>query len=161
MKPVWIENEHYLFLCLYQIDLITAMGVVETLKHVTDGRVRLSLFRDIIVTYARPFSGNRGRTTSKHRLKRSSVPTEYRGLHDTLIRYRQTLFAHSDLKAYNPRVSMFEAAGEMQFPMTFWLLDYDTLEECLPELESLIQGVYDALEVEIERIQSTLRKPSV
>jgi len=154
-----LQNEDYLFLRLYSIDFDTALGSLAALDRVTDGDVRVSMLRDIVVTYARPFSGNRGRSIRSHRLSDllpAVVPQKHEALHAKLIRFRDQLFAHTDLEAYNPNPTKWVQQGRATFPMTFWALDYDTLNGYAAELADLVKSVDSAVHDEISRIESTL-----
>jgi hypothetical protein len=146
-------------LYLSSLDLDTALGSLAALSRVSDNDVRVSLLRDIVVTYARPFSGNRGPSNRSHRLSDllpAVVPKQNQALHAKLIRFRDQLFAHTDLEAYKPVPVKWEQHGQATFPMTFWALDYETLNGYVAELTELVESVESAVHDEITRIESTL-----
>jgi len=55
------------------------------------------LWHEAIVSYARPFSGNRI-DRKPHRVDSSVVPDEFRFIHNEVIEYRNKLVAHSDFE---------------------------------------------------------------
>lgn len=74
---------------------------------------RSVLMRDMIVSYARPFSGNRAGHLRKHKLQAERVPDEYKWLHEDLLQLRNELIAHTDLLRRNPRVNTIR--GTLKF----------------------------------------------
>lgn len=72
----------------------------------------------IIVTYSRPFSGNRGRAKKRdpvdERYISALLPTE-RDVHDQIIDLRNSMFAHSDASAHNVQVTNTTSGGLVTF----------------------------------------------
>lgn len=150
------EFESYRFLRLYSIDLDTAAKAIPVLRRYKRGDVRAALLRDIAVTYARPFSGNRGVKHPKHRLSIRHVPKVARPLHQELIKLRNRQFAHSDLTIHNPKVARFGTAAKPWFPMTFKSFDSQALGRRLQEIEELIVSVARSVNAEARRCEQLL-----
>lgn len=149
--------ERYCFLRLYAIDLDTALHTIKVLRRYKRADVQYSLLRDIAVTYARPFSFNKGELISKDCLPSGKhVPKSMRDLHDELVRVRKEQFAHTDLKFYRPKVAKFSGVTKSWFPMSFKGYDYGALLEQLPEIKSLIQSVEKSVQAEIAQYEATL-----
>jgi hypothetical protein len=104
---------------LYSIDLDTALHSIRVLKRYRREDVRYCLLRDIVVSYARPFSGNKGETIPKHTLSKKEVPKHLRPLHGELIDLRNQLFAHTDFTYRRPKAVNWSTPGHKWFPMTF------------------------------------------
>ena len=154
-----LENEDYLFLRMYSVDLRTASYSMGVLSRTEAADARECILRDIVVTYARPFSGNRGTTARSHRLLDllpDVITEERKTLHEKLMRFRDQLFAHTDLEAYKPKPVKWERDGHVTFPMTFWGLDYVGLEAQVEELWDLIETVKATVDEEVRRLQSSL-----
>jgi hypothetical protein len=154
-----LETENYLFLRLYSIDLDTAMHSLDLIEQCSDPAIRVCLLRDLVVTYARPFSSNVGLTTRGHRVDNvlaHVVPVQHSSLHERLMRYRNQLFAHTDLEAYGPKAAKWGQEDKSTFPMTFWALDYQELNSRLSEIRELVSSATSAVDAEIHRIHALL-----
>ncbi|TBN49839.1 hypothetical protein [Pseudomonas sp. BGI-2] len=146
-------TEHYYFLRMYSVDLNTARLAVKVLKRYRRADVRYALLRDLIVTYVRPFSVNKGRQ-SKHILSvKRHVPASMRSLHDELVRVRMQQFAHTDLTYYSPLTLTFRGPnGEFNgYGTMFKGYDYGALLEKLPHIEKLIAAVETSVNAELRR----------
>ena len=115
--------------------------------------VRYCLLRDIIVSYSRPFSGNKGETIPKHVLTKKVVPKHFRTLHDELIDARNQLFAHTDFTYRRPKAANWSTPERKWFPMSFRGYDYDKLDLRIPEIEVLVKSVEDNLHEEITKME--------
>lgn len=156
-----LTDADYLFLRIYSIDLQTAIQALAALDRSEDPGIRMCITRDIIVTYCRPFAGNRGVAPERlrHRLDEvlpGVVPERHRALHLELKVMRNTLFAHSDLDAYQPRVAKREGKGGPEFPMSFKGLYYEDLNGRIPSLRDLVESVEIVVNNEIRKFNSTL-----
>ena len=133
--------ENYLFLRLYSIDFDTALAGVRLLRQHTGSDLQTPLIRDIAVTYARPFSENRGVEQAKHCLRIKYVPKNARALHKTLISLRNKQFAHTDIEFRAPKVVRWGTTENPWYPMSFRSFDSSLLVRRLSEIETLIEGV--------------------
>ncbi|MBM1189342.1 hypothetical protein [Pseudomonas weihenstephanensis] len=149
MNPSTIEN--YYFHRMYSIDLDTALHTLQTLKRYKRLDVRYALLRDLTVSYARPFSVNKGKL-AKHTLGvKKYVPKEMVPLHEELVRLRMQQFAHTDLNYYNPKAS---SLGAGPLGMMFRGFDYAALLAKLPEIEALIWAVEGSVHARIVEYES-------
>jgi hypothetical protein len=154
MKPEYPpEDEHYRFLRLYALDLEMVKESLEVLRRYRRRDIRNCILRDIIVAYARPFSGNQGENFSSHQLKIKYVPAGSRLLHKFLIDHRNKLLAHSDYTFHRPKVMKRRHSHGVSFPMSFAALDYQFLESNLREIEHLVSDVAGRLVVTISKFQ--------
>ena len=97
-------EERYVFLRLCEKDLLGAVSVLRMIRRYKRADVKQALLRDGIVSYARPFSKNRGLLLGDLRLGVPMVPENSRPLHKELMDYRNQVFAHTDIEAFKPRL---------------------------------------------------------
>lgn len=145
--------EKYEFYRLYSIDLDTAKHSLQVLKRYRLKDVRFCLLRDIVVSYARPFTKNKGEKIPKHTLTPKVVPKHLRPLHDELIDARNQLFAHTDYTYRRPKTVNWSTSERKWFPMSFRGYEYDKLDRRVAEIETLIRAVTGNLCREIEQIE--------
>lgn len=145
--------EKYHFYRLYYIDMDLAQHSLRVLKRYRLKDVRFCLLRDIVVSYARPFTGNKGEKIPRHTLTQRVVPKHLRPLHEELIDARNQLFAHTDLTYRRPKSANWSTAERKWFPMSFRGYDYDKLDRRVDDIENLIRAVTGNLQTEIEQIE--------
>jgi hypothetical protein len=147
-------NEEYLFLRLYSIDLNTTKHTLRILKRYRRLDVRFCLLRDIVVSYARPFSTNTGVKIPKHHLTKKFIPEHLRPLHKELINARNQLFAHTDLRYRNPRISnLWKEEGLL--PMMFRGYDYNkNINQKVDRIEELVNIVETKLNEKLRELKS-------
>lgn len=105
-------KELYVFYHLILVDMERVQKSVEYLSTVEDKHVAEALFRDAVVSYAKPFSGNRRFIAqSRLRLADTFVSAALRAAHDDIIVLRNKLFAHMDLDHQVPNVSVHIVDG--------------------------------------------------
>ena len=148
--------EHYKFYRLYDMDFDSALHTLKILKRYKRLDIRNALLRDITVTYARPFFGNKGDNISNHILSLKFIPSRQRNLHNELMNLRKQLFAHTDLTYRNPRIANWSSGQRRWFPMSFRGYDYSSLDKRMDEIESLISSVQDELRKKIKEIEKQL-----
>lgn len=147
--------ERYCFLRLYAIDLDTALHTVRVLRRYKRADAQYPLLRDIAVTYARPFSTNKGEKIRAHCLSMRHVPAAMRELHRELVRLRNEQFAHTDLKFYRPNISKFRNETKSWFLMSLKGYDYKSLLNQLAAIESLIRLIGESIQAEIAEYEAT------
>ena len=148
------DDEQYYFYRLYSIDFDTTRHALRVLKRYRRQDVRVCILRDTVVSYARPFSGNRVEKTRNHQLRRKFVPAEFRALHEELLRLRCEQLAHTDRTYYKPKVANWSKPGRKWFPMSFRGYDYSKLDSQVPNIERLVAAVERNLQSEIAAIES-------
>ena len=147
-------DEHYRFLRLYSVDFSEVRNSLRILRRYRRDDVRYCILRDLIVAYARPFSGNRGDFHKCHRLQIRFVPTECRQLHDELLALRMKLFAHTDYTYYRPKVARWETQRGAVFPMSFRVPNYRSLLDRTEAILTLVDAVEANLRREITRLET-------
>lgn len=149
-------EERRAFLHLCSIDLDVARHALRMLDRYTRKDVRYSILRDVVVTYARPFSDNKGKRITSHRLPEKIVPEKLRPLHSELISYRNQLFAHTDLNYYEPKFpvrSTSEVFGDVMISHRF---DCSQLDGRVEEIQMLLGQVEQSIWEKVEIIKRRL-----
>jgi hypothetical protein len=142
---------HYLAL----IDMERAIRSLEYLETVTDVHIREALFRDAVICYAKPFSGNRSISGNrKLRVSESFVPPELSASHTEVLGLRHQLFAHMDLDRQAPNVSLEEQDGERH--MSFSVVGYERVltDHLLAPLRELARIAQSFLHQKLKEIES-------
>jgi hypothetical protein len=148
------EDEHYRFQRLYSIDLDMVEHDLALLRRYRRQDIRYCILRDIVVTYARPFSANRGEHFRNHSLRESFVPAESRQLHAWLISLRNQLLAHTDYSHHKPTVGRWPMGSRYAYPMSFRVPDYARLERETDNIRELVSKVVTALNADLRRIEA-------
>lgn len=148
--------EQYKFYRLYEHDFDNAIHTLKIFKKYKKVDVRHALLRDIIVTYARPFSVSYGIEIPKHILSPKLVPSHSKALHEELFNVRNQLFAHTDLLYKNPKVVKWDSGKYKRFPMSFKGYDYNQLNRRVDEITNLIYAVQEELRRKIREIERDL-----
>lgn len=150
-----ISPEQYYFYRLYSIDLDDAKHILRVLKRYRRKDVRCCLLRDLVVTYCRPFSGNKGNKMTSHVLTTKVVPRDLRALHNELLSLRNQLFAHTDYTYRRPQVANWSTGSHKWFPMSFRGFDYNRLDAQVPEIHELVIVVEKNLQDIIDKLHET------
>jgi hypothetical protein len=130
--------EEYGFHRLYSLDFEMARQACELLSGQTSDELRFTILRDVIVSYSRPFSGNRGKLVRHHRLPDDMVPQGMAALHAELIALRDQAFAHTDHEFIKPQHARWPRAdGSAQYPMSFRVPPYQTMVARIDEIRAL------------------------
>jgi hypothetical protein len=111
-----VAQEQYVLHHLALIDMERVIRSVGYLSSTEDQYLKDVLFRDAVVCYAKPFSGNRSLSgTGKLRISDSFVPEALRESHDAVLSMRSQLFAHMDLDRQTPQVPLETRGGKKYF----------------------------------------------
>lgn len=148
--------EKYKFYRLCDIDFDTTLHTLKVLRRYKGLDVRYPLLRDITITYARPFSKNKGKVISNHKLKgKEFVPPKFMYLHTYLIDIRNQSFAHTDLPIRNPKVANWSTLENKWFPMSFKACDLEELDKKADVLPVLVAAIRAKLQQSITLIENT------
>lgn len=136
------DAENYRFLRLYSIDLEMAKQSCDLLARQDALELRYCILRDLVVTYSRPFSKNRGQVFSRHRLEDEVVPIAMQPLHAELLTLRDQAFAHTDHDFRSPQIARWpRSSGGATYAMSFRNPVYDKLNMRLQEIRDLVVAV--------------------
>jgi hypothetical protein len=144
------EGEEYSFLRLYSIDFDMAKQACDLLATQSAPTLQYCILRDIVVSYARPFSGNRGTFLKSHRLPVALVPLSMRGLHEELATLRDQVFAHTDQDFRRPQLARIDRSdGSGWYPMGFRNPSYESLLARTAEIRTMIVALEDLVNGEV------------
>jgi hypothetical protein len=158
------EIELYSFLRLCWMDFDGVRDSLVGLAAINKKDVRYRLLKEIVVSYARPFSANHGVLKWDRRLPREIVPVEFLPLHDKVMNLRNERFAHTDIPQFNPKVARWKTQRGWGYPMSFKGFDYETINCEVELLAQLVKQVTSGLFIEIKKIEdkfnSTISDPA-
>lgn len=146
--------EEYGFHRLYSIDFDMARQACDLLSNQTSDELRYTILRDVVVSYSRPFSGNRGKLIRQHRLLPTVVPKSMAPLHAELIALRNQVFAHTDHDVSKPKHARWlRADGSAQYPMSFGIPPYQALVARIGDIRALTVAMEDIVNATIAEYQ--------
>jgi hypothetical protein len=151
-------REEYAFYRLCDMDFDTALNDLDILKRYNSSDIRYVLLRDVTVAYTRPFSGSKCYILKERKLNFKIIPALHRELHRDLLRLRNQLFVHTDLKYKNPRVVNWSRNGQKWFPMSFKGFDYSGLNHKTEKIFDLITSVRNNLREKMDIIENEMFK---
>jgi hypothetical protein len=131
------------------IDMERVQKSIEYLRTTNDEYLRSVLFRDAVISYAKPFTNNRFSDQSKGlRIGNNHVPRELADAHKEVLALRDELIAHTDMTAQKPAVEKYTDEVGYNFSMTvsgYEVIHKDQLVDPLLKLSkavhaSLIRG---------------------
>jgi hypothetical protein len=112
--------------------------------------LRMPLIRDAIISYAALFCKSNGRVFTKWHLESQKfVPQALTETHNKICDDRDLIFAHCDLGARDPKVSLIGIALKGK---GFYWEDYEAL---LPQFKELIEAVKNRLEGYAQEVNIT------
>lgn len=149
------QEEQYYFYRLYSIDFDTTLHTLRLLKRYRRQDVRYCILRDVVVSYARPFSGNRGDHSHSQQLTKKVVPVQFHALHAELLRLRCQQFAHTDKTYYKPMAANWSKPGRKWFPMSFRGYDYSVLDAQVRKIQQMVVAVERNLRERVREIEDS------
>lgn len=110
------------------IDMERAERSVDYLLRSEDKYLKAALFRDAVISYAKPFLSNKFRDGTKGlRISTNHVPSELKNFHDEILALRDELVAHTDMTRQRPVIEKYEDKIGHNFSMT--IKGYETIHE--------------------------------
>ncbi len=128
------------------IDMERVKRSIGYLQETDDKGVRAALFRDAVISYAKPFTSNRYSDGKKGlRISENHVPKELLNIHKELVALRDELVAHTDMTLQKPVIEKFNDEVGDNFSVT--VLGYETIhkDHLIEPLLKLAQSVYNGL----------------
>jgi len=128
------------------IDMERVQKDIEYLQGASEKDLRAALFRDAVVSYAKPFSNNRYRDGSKGLcISSNHVPKDLKRTHDEVLALRDQLIAHTDMTIQTPRVDKYRDEEGDNFSLS--ISGYETIhkEHLIEPLLKLAQAVRTSL----------------
>ena len=146
-------SENDLWMALTYVNELVERGL--NVDSVYDGCKKNDIFifealvTSLVISYARPFTSNKDREGKKRiTLKEGFVPKNKRCLHKKLMSYRNTLYAHSDVKKSDLTILIYKkeirsgVSNRKRF--SIWTEDY--IEEMYDLVLSIRRNIKGKLE---------------
>jgi hypothetical protein len=128
------------------IDMERVQGNIEHIRNSDDKYMKDVLFRDAVISYAKPFLDNRHSDGSRGlRISDKCIPKELRDVHEEILALRDELIAHTDMTIQSPRIEKRQDDLGNNYSMT--VTGYDTIhrEHLMDPLFKLAKAVYGSL----------------
>ncbi|MGE3809563.1 MAG: hypothetical protein AB7K24_33280 [Gemmataceae bacterium] len=110
------------------IDMERAQKSIELSQSANDPYLQAALFRDAVISYAKPFLSNRYSDNSKGlRISDNHVPQEFRGAHDEILALRDQLIAHTDMTVQKPKIDKYTGDNGPTYSMS--VTGYETIHK--------------------------------
>jgi hypothetical protein len=144
-----MSGKHADRLALAHLSLIDIQRVQRGIEHIRgsdDKYMKDVLFRDAVISYAKPFRDNRHSDGSRGlRISDKCIPKELREVHEEILALRDKLIAHTDMTILSPRIEKRE--DELGNNYSMIVSGYDTIhrEHLIDPLLALAKAVYGGL----------------
>lgn len=158
-------QERYVFLRFAEGDASEALSLVLEAKTESRPLVQRALLQGAVLAYMRPFRAANSRF--KHSVgsrpytikleKVAYVAKEHVALHEMLESYRDSAYAHTDLKVRAPTLRFWEG-HRWEFPIAFKPVDRAPLNLRIPALETLFSSLHWQLEEEIRACEASFKQ---
>lgn len=91
------------------IDMERVQKSIEYLLCTDDEYLKSVMFRDAVISYAKPFISNRFSDQSKGlRISENNVPKELAAAHKEILSLRDELIAHTDMTVQKPKIEKYQ-----------------------------------------------------
>lgn len=150
-------KQRYVFHHLTLIDMGRASMSLKYMSETRDAHIRGALFRDAVISYAKPFSSNKDLSGKPGlRMTDSFIPAPLNTAHREVLNLRNKLFAHLDLDHQAPQVSVYQIDGYSR--VTFSVTGYQRVfaEHLVEPLATLVQKAHTHCLSELKIIGSTV-----
>ena len=128
------------------IDMDRVQKSIECLRDTHDKYLKSALLRDAVISYAKPFSGNRFSDQSKGlRISDNHVPKELADTHKEILALRDELIAHTDMTLQKPEIGKRQDEVGHNYSMT--VSGYETIykDHLIDPLFNLAKAVHASL----------------
>ncbi len=150
-------KEQYNFYMLADTDMNQSLNTLKIIRRYKKRDVINALIRDVVVIYSRPFTNCKGNHIPRHKLdKNKFVPKNLHALHEKIIRYRNQIFAHTDLTARKPTLGRLQIGSSHRYAMSFRGFSPNDFEHDLPRIEEAIRMVKENISSKLRDIEKKL-----
>lgn len=128
------------------IDMERVQKDIEYLRSANEKDLRAALFRDAVVSYAKPFSNNRYHDGTKGLcISSNHVPQDLKSTHHEVLALRDQLVAHTDMTLQKPQVDKRRDDAGPNFSLG--ISGYETIhkEHLIEPLLKLAQAIHTSL----------------
>ena len=128
------------------IDMERVQRSIEYLLGTDDKYLKAALFRDAVISYAKPFSDNRYSDKKKGlRISDNHVPKELVNVHKEVLALRNELIGHTDMAIQKPKIDKYQ--DDMGFNYSLCVSGYETIhkDHLVEPLLQLAKAVHGSL----------------
>ena len=128
------------------IDMERVQKSIGYLRDTDDEYLKSVLFRDAVISYARPFTSNRFSDQSKGlRISDNHVPKELADTHKEVLALRDELIAHTDMTLQKPKIEKYQ--DELGHNFSMMVSGYATIhkDHTIGPLLKLAKAVHASL----------------
>lgn len=111
-------EEQYVFYRMASGDIHLAKTLCDLIESQTNQDVKYSMIRDVIIIYCRPFMSCKGKFISP-KLNVKGMDFSTKRIHDSLLKWRNTIIAHTDLSVRDPKLHKWTSPKGAFFPIVF------------------------------------------
>jgi hypothetical protein len=140
------HNDQLALAHLALIDMERVQKSIEYLKSTEDEYLKDALFRDAVVSYAKPFLNNHYSNGTKGLcISKNHIPNELENFHNEVIVIRDKLIAHTDMTLQKPRVDKYQ--DEMGDNYSLTVSGYENIfkDHLIDPLYKLSKAVHKSL----------------
>ncbi|MDO8263593.1 MAG: hypothetical protein Q7T21_10245 [Gallionella sp.] len=128
------------------IDMERVQKSIEYLRGTDDKYLKAALFRDAVISYAKPFSTNRYSDRTKGlRISEKHVPRNLLDIHKEVLALRDELIAHTDMIIQKPTIDKYQDDMGQNYSMT--VSGYETIhkDHLIDPMLKLAKAVHGSL----------------
>jgi hypothetical protein len=132
------------------IDMERVQTSIGYLRNTKEKDLKDALFRDAVISYAKPFLNNLYSDGTKGlSINKSHIPNELDNIHHEVLDLRNKLIAHTDMTLQKPKIS--ESLGEVGCNFSMSVSGYQTIHK-----DHLIEPLYKLAKVVHANLMSYL-----
>tara|TARA_R110001592_G_scaffold229740_1_gene486407 strand:+ start:1693 stop:2166 length:474 start_codon:yes stop_codon:yes gene_type:complete len=138
------------------IDMERVILSIDCISGTESPHIKAALFRDAVISYAKPFLKNKFSDNSKGLcISTNHVPKNLKSVHKEVLDLRNELIAHTDMAIQNPEISRYkDEIGEMKYWVS--VTGYRTIHK--EYLLKPLQALAEAVQIELINSRGTMVK---
>jgi hypothetical protein len=149
------EEEKYVFYRFASGDMLQALSHLKQLSRYRKNSPRHAFLLQAVLSYCRPFKRCYGKHDN-YKLPESFVPEKQIPLHKEISKWRDQVFAHTDLNIRRPRLKRWRTPTGNILPIQFKGFSPSILEKNIPQFRELIDTVRTKVDQHIYILESKL-----
>ncbi len=148
-------EEEYVFYRFATDDLTEAYSSLKLIKRYKREIVIFALIKIAIISYSRPFKTCHGKY-GRYKIKDNIIPENFKSLHQKIIKYRDQIFAHSDILEKKPSVNKLRIENKTRFSITYRGFSPKDFHHEIEKMKKLIKAILSSLNLRIDEIEQKL-----
>jgi len=149
------QEEEYVFYRFASGDMVNALSCLKSIQRYKKYSTRHAFIFQAVLSYCRPFKSSNGKH-GKYKLSKSFVQDDYMELHKELEKFRDKVFAHTDLNVRSPVLKRWKAGNIDMLPIQFKHLSPSIFNKRIAEINELVTKVMNRIDQHIDMLGSWL-----